>query len=184
VAVGKPGTEGKTLWRTPTGRFRIVDKKENPTWTVPLSIRQEMEEKGEAVVEVVPPGPRNPLGKHALKTSLPGIMIHGTTRPASINSFSSHGCIRVLPDQMAELYRKVGVWMPGEIIYQPVKVDVTRSGRVFLEVNGDVYGQVRDLSAEVTRLIRKSGAADRVSWQKVQRVTAERSGVAEEVSLR
>lgn len=183
VAVGMAKKKDKTVWRTPTGKFRVVDKKENPTWTVPLSIQKEMEENGEEVLEVVPPGPRNPLGRYAVKTSLGGIMIHSTTRPTSINTFSSHGCIRVMPENMAKLFRAVTIAMPGEIIYQPVKLAVTEEGRVFLEVNRDAYEQFTDLQAEVERLIRRYDVVDQVSWSMVRQVVTDRKGVAEEVTL-
>ena len=105
VALGISKKEESTIWRTPAGKFRIVDKKENPTWRIPLSIQKEMEENGEEVLELVPPGPKNPLGKYAMRTTLSGILIHSTTRPASINSYSSHGCIRVMPEHMERLFR-------------------------------------------------------------------------------
>jgi len=182
VALGMARKKDKTSWRTPTGRFRVLEKIENPSWTVPLSIRREMERNGEEVLSVVPPGPRNPLGKHAIKTSLGGIMIHGTSKPTSINSFSSHGCIRVMPEHMDDLFRTVTISMPGEIIYQPVKVAVTGEGRVFLEVNHDAYGRVDDIRAEVKRTLHKHRAGDRVSWNRVMRVISDSKGIAEEIT--
>jgi hypothetical protein len=173
----------KTVWRTPTGKFRIVDKKENPIWRVPPSIQKEMEDEGTEVLDVVPPGPKNPLGKYALKTSLAGIMIHSTIRPASIYTFSSHGCIRILPEHMETLFKDVSINMPGEIIYQPVKIEVTGDGRIFLEVNRDIYEQVKDMKAEVKRLVAKKGVADHVSWAKIDQVIKESTGIAEEVTL-
>jgi len=183
VAVGMAGKKDKTSWRTPTGKFRVIDKKENPRWNVPLSIQQEMAENGEEIIGTMPPGPKNPLGKHAIKTSLAGILIHGTTRPTSVNSFSSHGCIRVMPEHMESLFKSVKLFMPGEIIYQPVKVEIAGEGRVFLEVNHDMYEQVEDLSAEVRRLLKKHRVSDRVAWDKVMQVVSDRKGVAEEVTL-
>ncbi len=183
VAVGMARRTESGVWRTPTGRFRVVAKQENPTWTVPLSIRKEMKAQGDEVVASVPPGPRNPLGRHAIKTSLAGIMIHGTTKPTSINSYSSHGCIRVLPEHMDDLFRSVTIAMPGEIVYQPVKVAVTGEGRVFLEVNQDVYGQVGDVGSEVKRLLRRHNAEDLVSWARVAQVVRARKGIAEEITL-
>jgi len=183
VALGISKKKESTIWRTPVGKFQITDKKENPTWRIPPSIQKEMEENGEEVLETVPPGPKNPLGRYAMRTTLSGILIHSTTRPASINSYSSHGCIRVMPEHMEKLFREVSVPMNGEIIYQPVKVEVTEEGRVFLEVNNDSYEYVADMSAEVNRLLKKHGAADRVSWQKVDRALKEKTGIAMDVSL-
>jgi lipoprotein-anchoring transpeptidase ErfK/SrfK len=183
VALGISKKKESTAWRTPVGRFRIVDKKENPTWRIPISIQKEMEENGEEVLEFVPPGPKNPLGKYAMRTTLAGILIHSTTRPSSINSYSSHGCIRVMPEHMERLFKAVSVPMQGEIVYQPVKVEVTPGGRVFLEVNRDSYEQIEDMALEVTRIISRYRAENRVSWQRVKKVVNEKSGIAEEVSL-
>ncbi len=183
VALGISRKDDSTIWRTPTGRFRIVDKKENPVWRIPPSIQKEMEENGEEVVETVQPGPKNPLGKYAMRTDLSGILIHSTTRPASINSYSSHGCIRVMPEHMERLFKSVKIPTEGEIIYQPVKVEVTADGKIFLEVNRDSYEQIVDLSAEVKRMLKKHRAASRVSWQRVNQVVTEKSGIAEDVTL-
>ena len=183
VALGISKKGDSTIWRTPTGKFTIVDKKENPAWRIPLSIQKEMEESGEEVVELVPPGPKNPLGKYAMRTTLAGILIHSTTRPASINSYSSHGCIRVMPEHMERLFRTVAIPTEGEIIYQPVKVEVTKDGQVFLEVNRDSYEMVEDLAAEVKRVLKKYHAANMVSWQKVNQVINEKAGIAEDVTL-
>lgn len=183
VALGMTGKKEKASWRTPTGKFRVLGKIENPSWTVPPSIRREMERNGEEVLSFVPPGPRNPLGRLAIKTSLGGIMIHGTPKPTSINSFSSHGCIRVMPEHMDDLFRNVSISMPGEIIYQPVKVAVTGEGRVFLEVNSDAYGRVDDIRAEVKRALLRHRADDRVSWNRVMQVISDSRGIAEEITL-
>lgn len=183
VALGMAKKKESTIWRTPVGRFQIIDKQENPSWRIPLSIQKEMEENGEEVVEVVPPGPKNPLGKYAMRTTLAGILIHSTTRPASINSYSSHGCIRVMPEHMKRLFKAVSVPMQGEIVYQPVKMEVTGDGRVFLEVNRDSYGKFEDISAEVRRVIKNHRAGGKVSWQSVNRMITEKSGIAEEVTL-
>lgn len=183
VALGKSRQGDSTIWRTPVGKFRITDKKENPVWRIPVSIQKEMEENGEEVVETVPPGPKNPLGKYAMRTTLAGILIHSTTRPSSINSYSSHGCIRVMPEHMERLFHSVKVPTEGEIIYQPVKVEVTADGKVFLEVNHDSYDMVENLTAEVKSALKKYHASNRVSWLKVSQVINEKSGIAEDVSL-
>ena len=63
LAIGKPS------WPTPTGTYKIEEKRENPVWNVPPSIQEEMEEQGLEVKEKVPPGPKNPLGKFYMQTS-------------------------------------------------------------------------------------------------------------------
>jgi len=183
VALGVPVKSDKYDWKTPTGKFKVTAKMKDPTWHVPPSIQSEMEEKGKEVITSIPPGPENPLGKYAIKTSLPGIMIHSTTKPWSIYSFASHGCIRVYPEQMEELFKEIPVNTPGEIIYKPVKLAVTEQGRVFLEVHRDVYDMNIRLKDEARRLIEKQKLSDQVDWQKVEAVIKRKAGLAEEITL-
>jgi lipoprotein-anchoring transpeptidase ErfK/SrfK len=183
VALGVAAKSEKHDWKTPTGKFRITAKMKDPTWTVPASIRSEMEERGKEVITSVPPGSGNPLGKYAFKTSIPGILIHSTTKPASIYSFASHGCIRVYPEKMEEFFKEVKVNTPGEIIYKPVKLAVTEEGRVFLEVHRDVYNKSSGLASEAKRLIEKQKLSKRVDWRKVEALVHTTSGIAEDVSL-
>jgi lipoprotein-anchoring transpeptidase ErfK/SrfK len=181
LGVGKKGL--KYDWTTPTGKFKIVAKQKDPTWHVPQSIQSEMEGQGKEVITSLPPGPRNPLGKYAIKTSLPGILIHSTTKPGSIYSFASHGCIRVYPEQMAVLFKEVKVNTPGEIIYLPVKLAVTEEGRVFLEVHRDAYNKNAGLQEVARQLIEKHNISDKVDWNKVKTVIRQKAGLAVDVTL-
>lgn len=183
VALGSATKNEKYVWQTPVGKFKITAKVKDPTWTVPTSIQTEMEEQGKEVVTSIPPGPENPLGKYALKTSIPGIMIHSTTKPASIYSFSSHGCIRLAPSQMETFFPQIKVNTKGEIIYKPVKLVVTENGRIFLEVHNDIYKMSTNLVTEARQLIEKQNLADLVDWNKFKMVLKQRSGIAEDISL-
>ncbi len=183
VALGSATKNEKYVWQTPVGKFKITSKIKDPTWTVPPSIQTEMEEQGKDVITSIPPGPENPLGKFALKTSLPGILIHSTIRPSSIYSFSSHGCIRVSPNQMEDFFPQVKVNTKGEIIYKPVKLAVTENGRVFLEVHHDVYNKSTSLVAEARQMVEKQKLSDVVDWEKFKSVVQKKSGIAEDISL-
>lgn len=182
VALGIPTKTEQFVWETPTGTFRIINKTKDPTWTVPPSIQKEMRLEGKEVITSIPPGPENPLGKYAMKTSLPGILIHSTTKPWSIYTYASHGCIRVFPDRMEELFKLVRQNTPGEIIYKPVKLAVTDEGRVLLEAHADIYNKTRGLSNEAVALIRIRGLEDKVDWRKVKQTISRKSGVAEDVT--
>ncbi len=183
VALGTATKNEKYVWQTPTGKFKITSKQKDPTWYVPPSIQAEMEEEGKEVITSIPPGPDNPLGKYAIKTSIPGILIHSTTKPWSIYSFASHGCIRVYPSQMEEFFKEVRVNTPGEIIYRPVKLAVTEEGRVFLEVHQDVYSKSPGLAAEARKLVEKNQLAERIDWKKFESVVKQKLGIAEDITL-
>ena len=106
-----------------------------------------------------------------------------TTKPWSIYSFASHGCIRVYPEQMEEFFKEVAVNTPGEIIYKPVKLAVTEQGRVFLEVHQDVYNKSSGLGQEARRLIERQRLSGQVDWQKVDSIVQRKSGIAEDITL-
>lgn len=182
VALGVPFTNEKYDWRTPLGKFKIIAKMKDPTWTVPSSIQSEMEENGKEVITSIPPGPENPLGKFAMKTSLPGILIHSTIRPGSIYGFASHGCIRVYPGRMEELFKEVKVLTSGEVIYRPVKLAVLENGKILLEAHKDVYDKNVEIAREARAMIKKQKLGERVDWKKVEHVIHQKAGIAEDVT--
>lgn len=96
VATAAPGYE------TPIGTWKIVDKRENPTWYNPA-----LDSWGADLPRVIGPGPGNPLGTRALYLNAPGIRIHGTYNSGSIGTYASHGCIRMLISESEELFPQV-----------------------------------------------------------------------------
>jgi L,D-transpeptidase ErfK/SrfK len=183
VALGMPAYQDYGDWRTPTGHFRILSKMKNPTWHVPHSIQTEMKQNKRKVVTELPPGSENLLGKYALKTSLAGIMIHSTINPESIYNFASHGCIRIHPKNMEEIFPEIPLHANGEIVYQPVKLAFSDDGRVFIEVHGDIYKRFKKLDEVAKELIIKNKAEQRVDWDKVRTLLRKKSGIPEDVTL-
>ena len=101
VAVGQPA------YPTPSGRFRIVNKQVNPTWSVPNSPWA-----GELQGTTVAGGsPNNPL-KARWMGIINGVGIHGTGQEYSIGSRASHGCIRMRVADVIKLYKRVPVGTP------------------------------------------------------------------------
>lgn len=183
VGLGMPSWRGITRWRTPIGEFKIVRKRKNPTWHVPESMQWKMKMEGKPVKTVVLPGPDNPLGRFAIDTSIPRVVIHETIWPTTVYQFRSHGCIRVIPEDMEKFFKEVEINTAGELIYNPVKIGVSDEGRIFLEVHKDIYGNFKDLKSEAKRLIEEKGLSDKVDWQKVDVILKEKSGIAEDITL-
>ena len=75
-------------YETPLGTTHVTRKKENPTWWPTRSAREE----DPTLDKVVPPGPDNPLGTHALYLGWPAYLIHGTNEPFGIGRRVSRGC--------------------------------------------------------------------------------------------
>ncbi|MCX5892012.1 MAG: L,D-transpeptidase [Deltaproteobacteria bacterium] len=176
IAIGKPS------WPTPTGSYIIEDKRTNPTWNVPPSIQEEMEDQGLEVVEKVPPGPKNPLGKFYMQTSASGVGIHATNRPWSVGSFVSHGCMRMLPSEIAKLFPQVKVGTPVKIIYRPIKLAVTPEGRVYLEVHPNIYQWEFNPKEYVQDMAEYYQICDRIDWDKVPAILKAKEGIAQEVT--
>jgi len=122
VVMTYPMSIGRMDWETPLGRTRITAKARNPAWYPPESIRAEHEADGDPLPRVVPPGPDNPLGEHAMRLDLPGYLIHGTNRPAGVGMRVTHGCIRMFPEDIAYLFGRVSVNTPVYLINEPVKM--------------------------------------------------------------
>jgi L,D-transpeptidase ErfK/SrfK len=137
-----PISIGKMDWRTPLGKTKIQDKREKPTWTPPESVRLEHIANGEPPLPaVVPAGPDNPLGMHAMRLALPGAyLIHGTNNPIAVGMAVTHGCIRMYPEDIAELFPMVSVGTPVYLINEPVKIAWV-DGQLLLEAHPPVDAQ-------------------------------------------
>jgi lipoprotein-anchoring transpeptidase ErfK/SrfK len=104
------GREGFT-W---TGTERISRMKEWPDWFPP----SEMIDRQPYLPRMMAGGPGNPLGARALYLGHTLYRIHGTNQPSTIGSFVSSGCIRLLNEDIEDLYSRVQVGtrvvvMPG-----------------------------------------------------------------------
>ncbi len=91
-------------YTTPVGNWKVVDKRENPTWYNPAP-----DSWGADLPPVIAPGPGNPLGTRAIYLNAPGIRIHGTYSSSSIGTYASHGCIRMYIADSEELFGQVDV---------------------------------------------------------------------------
>ena len=102
------GREGFT-WR---GRKRISRKAEWPSWTPPKRMIERERKKGRNLPAFMPGGPNNPLGARAMYLGSSIYRIHGTNQAHSIGLAVSSGCIRMLNEEVVDLYRRVRVGTP------------------------------------------------------------------------
>ncbi len=144
---------GRMDWATPLGETAVVRKTEDPSWRPPESIIEEHANDGDELPQVVPPGPDNPLGKFAIRLGLPGYLIHGTNRPSGIGMSVTHGCVRMYPDDIEQLYGLVSVGTRVAIVDQPIKIGWLND-LLYIEVHA-VAGQTESLAAlqERARLV-------------------------------
>lgn len=90
-----------------TGTTYIDGKYVEPNWMPPPAIRREQPD----LPLIIPGGtPANPMGAAAM--TLAGgnnYAIHGTNVPGSIGGFVSHGCFRMLNEDVLDLFGRVGL---------------------------------------------------------------------------
>jgi lipoprotein-anchoring transpeptidase ErfK/SrfK len=104
VAIGRTGK----AWR---GETYIQGKYVKPSWSAPDEVRADHP----YLTGVIPGGsPRNPMGAAALTLGLSEVAIHGTTASMrkSVGTAASYGCIRMLNEDVVDLYDRVQVGTP------------------------------------------------------------------------
>lgn len=177
VALGRPS------WPTFVGPFTVDAAEVDPVWDVPPSIQEELRRAGKKVLTRVPPGPSNPLGKYWLGLSEPNFGIHGTIAPRSIYHFETHGCIRLHPEDIADLWPRVSVGTAGEIVYEPLLLAVMPEGTILLEAHRDVYRQhPHDPEDTVRMRAQHLGVEERIDWDAVRSALAAREGTPRDVT--
>lgn len=104
VGVGRQGFE----W---SGTARVARKSEWPGWHPPQEMIERERASGRELPDYMPGGPNNPLGARALylfqgkRDTL--YRIHGTNQPHTIGGAVSSGCIRMINEEVIDLYRRV-----------------------------------------------------------------------------
>ena len=92
IAIGQSG------WETPLGVFSVTQKKKNPAWKHPIT------------GTIVPAGADNPLGLAWIgfwHNDGYEIGFHGTSEASELGQAISHGCVRLLNDDILELFEQV-----------------------------------------------------------------------------
>ncbi len=134
IVVTYPVSIGRMDWNTPLGKAKIERKDRDPSWYPPESLKLEAIAKGDLLPDVVSPGPNNPLGRYALRLSIPGYLIHSTNKPFGVGMRVTHGCVRMYPEDIEEFFPIVPVQTMVQIVNQPIKLG-WQNKTLFLEVH-------------------------------------------------
>jgi L,D-transpeptidase ErfK/SrfK len=157
-------------FRTPQGKFRVIEKKVHPAWHIPKALQKKYE------MAVMPPGPDNPLGDYKLTLSWGDYGIHGTAMPLGVGRMVSHGCTRMYPEHIKKLFPMVPVGTTVEYVYEPAKIGF-RQGHIYLSVHEDVYFKIRSMILHVLNMLEQRGLADQVNMRKVMQAVEEQNGM-------
>ncbi|HHZ10982.1 MAG TPA: L,D-transpeptidase [Rhizobiales bacterium] len=113
VSLGKAGFE----W---TGKANVEYKKAWPVWTPPPEMIERKPELAQ-YANGMPPGPKSPLGARALYLFRDGkdtmYRLHGTPEWSSIGKNASSGCVRMLNQDVIDLYSRVTGPTPVNVVH-------------------------------------------------------------------
>lgn len=97
---------------TRLGYTEVVRKVDGPSWAPTPS----MKARNPEWPDVIPPGPGNPMGTHALYLSWTYHRIHGTHDTRKIGRRSSNGCIGLFNEHIAEVFARTPVGTQVKLI--------------------------------------------------------------------
>ncbi len=99
---------GRPAFPTPTGDFKINNKQRFAPWINPGSAW------AASMPPMIPGGPGNPMGSTKIGIDYPGVFMHGVPpgEYGSIGTHASHGCMRMMPSAVLDLFGRVHIGNP------------------------------------------------------------------------
>ncbi len=170
---------GKVGWSTPEGKTKVIAKEADPVWRPTASIRKEHAENGDPIPALVPAGPDNPLGKYKFTLGWPTYLIHGTNKPYGVGLRSSHGCIRLYPEDVEQLYKMMNTGTVVTVVNQPF-VFGWHQDQLYLQAFDVLEDDKRDWSKSRPKLLSKTlntriqqqlvARKESIDWQRVAKI--------------
>ena len=133
---------------TKIGEYEISQKRENPSWYVPDSIKEENPE----LPDVFPPGEDNPLGTRAMRLGNTTLLIHGTNKKFGIGMKVSHGCIRMYNPDVERLFNIVEEGTKVKVIDLPYKFGF-KEEKLYIEISTDSYIDLDEFLQKISEYI-------------------------------
>jgi L,D-transpeptidase ErfK/SrfK len=178
---------GKVGWKTPEGTTKVVGKQKDPTWRPSAAVRREHAENGDPIPAVVGPGPDNPLGKFKFNLGWPSYLIHGTNKPYGVGLRSSHGCIRLYPEDIESFFGMIPNGTKVTVVNQPY-VFGWHDEQLYLQAYDVLEDDKRDWNKSRQKLLTKAltarvqlelkGRGEQVDWARVQTIAQDPRGIA------
>jgi L,D-transpeptidase ErfK/SrfK len=182
---------GKVGWSTPEGKTKVVSKEKNPVWRPTASIRAEHKKNGEILPALVPAGPDNPLGNRKFTLGWPSYLIHGTNKPYGVGLRSSHGCLRLYPEDVEKLFDMVPVGTQVQVVNQPY-VFGWHNDQLYLQAYDVLEDDKRDWAKSQPKLLGKTltkrieaelaARKEAINWARVAEIAKDPHGLALSVS--
>jgi L,D-transpeptidase ErfK/SrfK len=153
--------------------------------------RDHRNDNGEDLPAVIMPGPDNPLGKYEFTLGWRSYLIHGTNKPYGVGLRSSHGCVRLYPEDIEKLYEMVPDGTPVRVVNQPFVLGWS-DGKLFLQAYTVLEDDRRDwnkaqkkllgraLAPNIQTALQSNGSA--IDWDSVAAITHAPRGIPVPVS--
>jgi len=154
-------------------------------------MKEHREERGEELDRTYGPGPDNPLGHFAFYLEWPSYLIHGTNKPAGVGLRSSHGCIRLYPEDIEQFFSMVPIGTQVRVVNQPFLFG-WEDGHLYLQAYDVLEDDARDWKNAERKLLSKtlavklqkelSAAGQDVDWDLVSAQTHAPRGIPVSIS--
>ncbi|MEO7773307.1 MAG: L,D-transpeptidase family protein [Steroidobacteraceae bacterium] len=182
---------GKVGWRTPEGVTKIVSRQKDPTWRPSAAVRKEHAENNDPIPAVIGPGPDNPLGKYKFTLGWPSYLIHGTNKPYGVGLRSSHGCIRLYPEDIEKFFAAIPIGTSVRVVNQPFLFG-WHNDQLYLQAYTVLEDDPRDWKKSQQKLLSKSFAqriqkelearGEKIDWERVAALAHDPRGVPVSIS--
>ena len=183
---------GKMGWSTPEGVTHVVSHKKDPIWRPSVALRRDhLNDNGEDLPAVVMPGPDNPLGKYEFTLGWRSYLIHGTNKPYGVGLRSSHGCVRLYPEDIEKLFEMVPDGTAVRVVNQPF-VFGWHEGNLYLQAYTVLEDDKRDWDKAQKKLLSRAVAPNiqaalqsngsTIDWDSVGAITQSPRGLTVPVS--
>ena len=189
LVITYPVSIGKMDWHTPIGVTHVIQKEKDPVWFPPESVRKEHAANGDPLPARVPAGPDNPLGAFAMRLAAGNgtYMIHGTNNPIAVGLAVTHGCIRMYPEDVSQLFPMIPVGAQVRLTNDPVKVAWV-DGELLLEAHPpvDAEGQSFEPNVDQFSELLQAAVGDStvaIHWDYAREVLQTANGVLATVGL-
>ena len=151
-----PVSIGRMDWQSPLGETFVIAKEKHPNWYPPESVRKEHAANGDPLPKIVPPGPDNPLGEYKMRLAVGNgtYEIHGTNNPVAVGLAVTHGCIRMYPEDVDDLFHRVSIGTKVWLLNEPVKVTYVE-GELYVEAHPPVDSEGQTIAPDLGLLSQK-----------------------------
>ena len=144
---------GRVGWKTPEGTTKIVAREKDPgVGGAEIGARRACRGRRHACPTRCRRDRTIRSGQYAFRLGWPSYLIHGTNKPYGVGMRSSHGCMRLYPEDIAEFFDLIPIGTKVTVVNQPY-VFGWRDGTLYLQAYAVMEDDSRDWDKNRKRLL-------------------------------